>query len=180
MIVEIDELEQEKFLDFLDTPTRERLGELFPPFADKIFKVYYHMYTKYGMLMRCTEGLRTYEKQAQLYAQGRTSPGKIITNAKPGQSLHSFGLAADSCFSGNDPFLDRSMRSGELWSAFGSLVKMEDLSWGKEIPGLNDYVHVEKRYGMALGDLQYLMSQGGLSLIYKELKSFAQTIDSTM
>lgn len=30
-----------------------------------------------------------------LYAQGRTTPGKIVTNAKPGQSAHNFGLAVD-------------------------------------------------------------------------------------
>ena len=38
------------------------------------------------LLIYCT--LRGNEEQAQLYAQGRTAPGKIVTNARPGQSAH--------------------------------------------------------------------------------------------
>jgi len=45
------------------------------------------------VLVTCT--LRTMQDQAILFAQGRTTPGKIITNAKPGQSAHNFGLALD-------------------------------------------------------------------------------------
>lgn len=64
-----------------------------------------------------TEGLRTFARQAELYAYGRTTVsntpckhngvalkigtcnqhplGATITNAKPGQSWHQFGLAVD-------------------------------------------------------------------------------------
>lgn len=41
-----------------------------------------------GVAVHVYETLRTNERQAQLYAQGRTAPGKIVTNAKPGQSKH--------------------------------------------------------------------------------------------
>tara|TARA_R110002012_G_scaffold236889_1_gene410636 strand:- start:126 stop:479 length:354 start_codon:yes stop_codon:yes gene_type:complete len=34
------------------------------------------------------EGHRTLERQAELYAIGRTTPGSKVTNAKPGQSRH--------------------------------------------------------------------------------------------
>lgn len=37
-------------------------------------------------LLICT--YRPDEEQAALYAQGRTKPGKIVTNAKPGKSKH--------------------------------------------------------------------------------------------
>jgi peptidoglycan L-alanyl-D-glutamate endopeptidase CwlK len=40
-------------------------------------------------------GVRTVAEQDALYAQGRTKPGKIVTNAKGGQSAHNFGLAVD-------------------------------------------------------------------------------------
>lgn len=40
-------------------------------------------------------GRRSMEEQAMLYAQGRSRPGKIITQAKPGQSYHNYGLAFD-------------------------------------------------------------------------------------
>lgn len=41
------------------------------------------------------ETLRTFERQAELHAQGRTKPGPIVTNAKPGESRHHWGMAAD-------------------------------------------------------------------------------------
>ena len=41
---------------------------------------------KIDVLVTCT--YRSELEQAELYAKGRTAPGKIVTNAKPGQSLH--------------------------------------------------------------------------------------------
>lgn len=38
------------------------------------------------VLIYCT--LRGYDEQAALYAQGRTAPGHIVTNARAGESLH--------------------------------------------------------------------------------------------
>jgi peptidoglycan L-alanyl-D-glutamate endopeptidase CwlK len=38
------------------------------------------------VLVTCT--WRSNEEQAQLYAQGRTVPGHVVTDAKPGQSRH--------------------------------------------------------------------------------------------
>lgn len=38
------------------------------------------------VLIYCT--LRSNEEQAELYASGRTKPGRIKTNARPGQSSH--------------------------------------------------------------------------------------------
>ena len=43
--------------------------------------------------LTCTH--RTEAEQLELYAQGRTKPGKIVTNAKGGQSYHNYGLAID-------------------------------------------------------------------------------------
>lgn len=41
------------------------------------------------------EGYRSPERQAWLYAQGRTRPGSIVTNAEPWKSYHQYGLACD-------------------------------------------------------------------------------------
>src|SRR6478736_6775474 len=40
---------------------------------------------------------RSFNAQANLYAQGRTKPGRIVTYAKAGTSYHNYGLAADLC-----------------------------------------------------------------------------------
>lgn len=41
-----------------------------------------------GLRVIITQTYRSSEQQAIDYAQGRTTPGKIITNAKPGESKH--------------------------------------------------------------------------------------------
>ena len=40
-------------------------------------------------------GRRTMEEQAALYKIGRSVKGKIVTNARPGESYHNYGLAFD-------------------------------------------------------------------------------------
>ena len=45
--------------------------------------------------MLITDTLRTFAYQDWLYAKGRTQPGKKVTNARGGQSLHNYGLAID-------------------------------------------------------------------------------------
>lgn len=42
-----------------------------------------------GLHIFLIEGDRPDAKQAKLYAKGRTTPGPIVTHAKPGQSWHS-------------------------------------------------------------------------------------------
>ena len=46
-----------------------------------------------SILIYCT--LRTNAEQDELYKIGRTLPGKIVTNARAGQSLHNTGKAFD-------------------------------------------------------------------------------------
>lgn len=48
-----------------------------------------------ALSIQVTQGYRTVAEQDALYAQGRTAPGRIVTNAKGGQSAHCFGYAAD-------------------------------------------------------------------------------------
>lgn len=42
-----------------------------------------------------TYGYRSPAEQLKLWTQGRTVPGKVVTNAGPLESLHNFGLAMD-------------------------------------------------------------------------------------
>jgi peptidoglycan L-alanyl-D-glutamate endopeptidase CwlK len=56
-------------------------------------------------------GRRTMEEQAALYAKGRTSKGKIVTKARPGESYHNYGLAFDWV-----P-LKQNPKNADLWFA---------------------------------------------------------------
>ena len=50
-----------------------------------------------GIDVIITSTYRDIESQNALYAQGRTKPGKKVTNAKGGQSWHNYQLALDFC-----------------------------------------------------------------------------------
>jgi peptidoglycan LD-endopeptidase CwlK len=77
------------------------------------------------LIVTCTS--RTNEEQAALYAQGRTAPGKKVTDAPPGQSAHNYGLAIDIVpvvfgkpdWNGADP----------VWKQAGALGQAAGLEW---------------------------------------------------
>ncbi len=48
-----------------------------------------------GRYLRVTDGFRSHKQQNDLYAQGRTTKGKIVTYAKGGESYHNYGRAID-------------------------------------------------------------------------------------
>lgn len=72
---------------------------------------------------------RTAEKQAQLYAKGRTAEGKIVTNARPGYSWHNHRRAFDVAVldaQGNPSWPNDTA----LWNRIGALGQSVGLSWG--------------------------------------------------
>ncbi len=76
----------------MDSVSEARLGVVHPLLADKIRQMTVMLEPE---TLRVTQGLRSWGEQAALYAQGRTAPGKIVTNAQPGSSYHNYGLAVD-------------------------------------------------------------------------------------
>lgn len=78
----------------MDSISEARLQLVCPQLAMKI-KNMISMLESENIEIRVTQGMRTWDEQQQLYDQGRTTPGKIVTNAKPGYSYHNFGLAVD-------------------------------------------------------------------------------------
>lgn len=75
---------------------KQRLAKLHPVFAERVRRLLAKMEAD-GINILITQGLRTREEQDALYAQGRTKPGPIVTNARGGQSQHNYGLAVDLC-----------------------------------------------------------------------------------
>lgn len=54
-----------------------------------------------GYTFFITDGYRSLDEQAALYASGRTIVGQVKTMAAPGQSPHNYGLAVDLAFQKN-------------------------------------------------------------------------------
>lgn len=80
-----------------DQITLDRIKLLHPKLRDEALQIYEEIVTALSGKAACrfSYTLRTFAEQDVLYAQGRTKPGKIVTNAKGGQSYHNYGLALD-------------------------------------------------------------------------------------
>lgn len=80
-----------------DKITIDRIQLMHPSLRDKLERDYLEINKNLpkGVRLRFTHTLRTIKEQDDLYAQGRTKKGSIVTNAKGGQSIHNYGLAFD-------------------------------------------------------------------------------------
>lgn len=76
--------------------TRLNWDKVYPRFMEQCFDLAANC-RKRGVDYFAISGYRSFTEQAKLYFQGRTAPGKIVTNAKPGFSAHNYGLAVDWC-----------------------------------------------------------------------------------
>lgn len=70
--------------------------------------------------------------QAHLYAQGRTHPGKVVTNAKPGTSWHNYGVAFDAVplRDGKPVWGSKAPADRALWQTMGQCGERAGLEWG--------------------------------------------------
>ena len=95
-----------------------------------------------GLSIRITQEIRTVEEQDRLYAQGRTTKGKIVTRAKGSEyrSHHQWGTAFDFCRNdGKDPFDD----SDNFFSKVGNIGKSIGLEWGGDWEKIVDKPHFQ-------------------------------------
>lgn len=74
--------------------TSNKTATLNPRFKEKV-EQWRLTCERFKILVYIYEGLRSLERQAELYAIGRSIPGRIVTKAQPGQSFHNYGLAID-------------------------------------------------------------------------------------
>ena len=76
-------------------------------FLVRLRRVVDRLATEHGMEAEIVEGLRTPERQMELYAQGRTAPGPVVTWTT--NSLHLRGAAADLWLDGQPPEGERAL-----------------------------------------------------------------------
>lgn len=88
-----------------------------------------YLCSKQGLKIGISECMRTVKEQDDLYAQGRTKPGKVVTNAqgKTYSSMHQWGTAFD--FYRNDG-KGAFNTSGGFFSEVGKIGQSIGLEWG--------------------------------------------------
>ena len=94
---------------------------------------------EHGVEIRVISGNRTYEEQNVLFAQGRTTAGKIVTRAQGGWSNHNFGLAFDIGVWEGGHYQEES----KSYRIVGNLGKAIGLEWGGDWKSIVDEPHFE-------------------------------------
>src|SRR5262245_1518876 len=127
-------------IDEVDSRSEKNIATLLPA-VQPIARALVQKAALTGIRIKVISALRTYEEQDDLYAQGRTKPGDIVTNAKGGYSNHNFGIAFDiGVFEGNK-YLPESPK----YKAVGALGIDLGLEWGGNWKSIVDQPHFQLR-----------------------------------
>lgn len=108
-----------------------------------------------GIDLLITSTYRDVESQNTLYAQGRTAPGKIVTNARGGQSFHNFRVAFDVVpLRAGKPVWGTKGDNGALWRQVGDLGEAQGLEWAGRWVRFPEFPHFQFTGGLTLADFQ--------------------------
>lgn len=125
-----------------------------------------------NMAVRIVQGLRTIDEQNAIYAQGRTKPGKIVTNARGGKSYHNYGLAIDFALirdnDGNGSYEELSWdtsrdadKDGQKdWQEVVKVFEAAGWQWGGKFATIVDAPHLQKTFGKTVSQLFSLYNAG--------------------
>lgn len=141
-----------------DKVTVLRIDKLHPK-AKGIFSQFIDECEKaFNTTFRVSQGLRTIAEQDALYAQGRTKPGPVVTNAKGGTSYHNYGLAVDLVAMFPDGSIDWKYDMSKLKPI---AVKL-GLFWGGDFKTIVDKPHFEISFGKKPSELLAMRNAGKL------------------
>lgn len=137
----------------MDQVTKQRINKLHPSVRDEIAQIIQECDSALTgrAKVRITQGLRTFEEQNQLYAIGRALPGKKVTNAKGGQSIHNYGLAVDICLiidgktASWDTVKDWDGDKVADWNECVKIFEKYGWDWGGNWKTFKDMPHFEKK-----------------------------------
>jgi peptidoglycan L-alanyl-D-glutamate endopeptidase CwlK len=108
-----------------------------------------------GVEIRLVFGYRSITEQNKLYAQGRTTKGDIVTNAKGGHSYHNYGLAIDFVLikGGYDMKADNDQDGYSDWMEVVAQAKLLGFEWGGDWKSFVDNPHFQIAYGYSITEL---------------------------
>jgi len=130
------------------------LDELHPIVKQKVQK-FIEECDKAGIDLLVTSTYRDRESQDELYAQGRSKPGKVVTNAKAGQSFHNWRCAVDVVpLRNGKPVWNASGPDEDLWNKVGTIGESCGLEWAGRWKKFKEMAHFQYTGGLTLKDLQ--------------------------
>lgn len=179
----------------MDSVSEARLQLVWPLVADK-FHTMDRMLEPEGIEIRLTQGLRSWQEQDALYAQGRTVPGVPcnhhgvirpigtcsehplgvrVTNCRGGYSYHNFGMAGDavpSQFHPDQPYSPDWNPSHASWKRMEAVGLSLGFSVGAMWRTFPDAPHFQLTGRFPEGEpddeVRQLFKDGGMQAIWAE------------
>lgn len=139
----------------MDQVTFNRIAKLHPGIREEVRAGISSLIAK-KVYVRIVQGLRTFEEQDEIFAQGRTKPGHIVTKAKGGQSYHNYGLAFDFCLLHPSGDVSWSMHEDlnedhvADWMQVVNEFKARGFTWGGDWKTSPDTPHLEQTFGLSV------------------------------
>lgn len=137
----------------MDTPTKNQIAKLHPSIRAEIKTIVAECDVALTgkAKVRITQGLRTFAEQDALYAIGRSKPGKKVTNAQAGKSIHNYGFAIDICL-----IIDNKVASWDTtkdwdndriadWYECVKIFAKNGFEWGGSWKNSKDLAHFDKK-----------------------------------
>ncbi len=121
------------------------------PKVQTLCKRFIEMCKTKGIDVIITSTYRDFASQDALFAQGRTKPGKKVTNARAGQSYHNFRCAFDfvPIVNGKAVWNDTG-----LFTKCGEIAELVGLEWAGRWTKFKEMAHCQYTGGLTLKDLQ--------------------------
>jgi peptidoglycan L-alanyl-D-glutamate endopeptidase CwlK len=152
-----------------DAISLKRIELMHPNLVQELKEIYAEVCDalKGRAICRLAYTLRTNAEQEALYALGRTKPGKVVTNAKGGQSYHNYGLACDIVLlkdtNGDGTFETASWETNvdfdgdgvADWVEVVRIFKKFGWEWGGDWK-FSDKPHFQKTLGKSIRELQVM------------------------
>lgn len=141
-----------------DAVSISRVKLLHPSIREEVAELIGKIEINNPFVVRIVQGLRTIDEQNELWAQGRTKPGHIVTNAKGGSSYHNYGLAIDFAllYDGKlswDINADFDKDGQKDWQEVVQVFKANGYEWGGSWHTIVDNPHLQKTFGNSVKQL---------------------------
>lgn len=120
-----------------------KIDTLEPDFKEQIQQLLQATEGVTGRKWVVTDGRRTMAEQRKLYNQGRTTKGKVVTNAQAGSSAHNFGYAADLAPLATDGKTIDWNAPKEIWKRMADIAIEMGLTAGFYFHTIFDAPHIE-------------------------------------
>lgn len=139
--------------DYDTRPTSTSLDSLHP-YVASLARRFLDLAKANGIDVQIIVAFRSWDEQDMLYAQGRTTPGSIVTDAMGGDSYHNWGLAFDAAPRVNGVV---DWTAIDLFNRMGELGQQVGLEWGGHWTtyqiALIDRPHFQYTFGLSTEQL---------------------------